>query len=157
MSYHNILSLFSSLQININILYTKTWYRLQVWVHESHTWKSIIYLHWRKGYTLFFPTKKVLPDIIRIILSKKKKKLEKYTLENISRLICLINEMQNLTQSIQQWIDWKMKIKFLFVSNCLEVNFCILPIVLNNNVNQRRPNYLSRERIPKFFLEKGQF
>ena len=79
MSYHNILSLFSSLQININILYTKTWYRLQVWVHESHTWKSIIYLHWRKGYTLFFPTKKVLPDIIRIILSKKKKTWKVYS------------------------------------------------------------------------------
>ena len=51
----------------------------------------------------------------------------------------------------------KLKIEFLFLNNCLEVNSCILPIVLNNNVNQRRPNYLCRERIPKFFLEKSQF
>ena len=46
------------------------------------------------GSPLPSPNKKVLPYIIRKIL-RKKTKLEKYTLENISRLISLINEMQN--------------------------------------------------------------
>lgn len=75
-----------------------------------------------------------------------------------SSMIFKMNGMQNLDSNyITTDRVRKLKIKFLFLNNCLEVSFCILTIVLNNNISQRRPNDLFRERIPKFFLEKGQF